>query len=56
MDDGDTYDLDEISERSGLDRTKLLSRLLELELAGSVRRVNGGRFIRFRPSTSLRTP
>jgi DNA processing protein len=48
MDDGDTYDLDEISERSGLDRMKLLSRLLELELAGAVRRVEGGRFVRFR--------
>jgi DNA processing protein len=48
MDDGDTYDLDEISERSGLDRMKLLSRLLELELAGAVRRIEGGRFVRFR--------
>jgi len=52
MNDGDTYDLDEISERSGLDRLKLLSRLLELELAGAVRRIEGGRFVRFRgPST-----
>ena len=48
MVDGETYDLDEISERSGLDRVKLLPRLLELELAGSVRRVEGGRFVRFR--------
>ena len=56
MDDGDAYDLDEIAERSGVDRMKLLPRLLELELAGAVRRVDGGRFIRFRPSTSLRTP
>jgi DNA processing protein len=48
MDDGDTYDLDEISERSGVDRMKLLSRLLELELAGAVRRIEGGRFVRFR--------
>ena len=47
MDEGDTYDLDEIAERSGLDRVKLLPRLLELELAGAVRRVEGGRFVRF---------
>jgi len=48
MDDGDTYDLDEIAERSGVDRMKLLPRLLELELAGAVRRIEGGRFVRFR--------
>ena len=48
MDDGDAYDLDEIAERSGVDRMKLLPRLLELELAGAVRRVDGGRFVRFR--------
>lgn len=47
MAEGDTYDLDEIAERSGLDRMKLLSRLLELELAGAVRRIEGGRFVRF---------
>jgi DNA processing protein len=48
MDDGDSYDLDEISERSGVDRMKLLPRLIELELAGALRRVDGGRFVRFR--------
>jgi DNA processing protein len=48
MDEGDTYDLDEIAERSGVDRMKLLPRLLELELAGAVRRIEGGRFVRFR--------
>jgi DNA processing protein len=48
MDDGDAYDLDEIAERSGLDRMRLLPRLLELELAGALRRVDGGRFVRFR--------
>jgi DNA processing protein len=48
MDDGEAYDLDEIAERSGVDRMKLLPRLLELELAGAVRRVDGGRFVRFR--------
>jgi DNA processing protein len=48
MDEGETYDLDEIADRSGLDRIRLLPRLLELELAGAVRRVDGGRFVRFR--------
>ena len=47
MVEGDSYDLDEISERSGVDRMKLLPRLLELELAGAVRRIEGGRFVRF---------
>jgi DNA processing protein len=48
MDEGDAYDLDEIAERSGVDRVKLLPRLVELELAGALRRVEGGRFVRFR--------
>ncbi len=48
MEEGDSYDLDEISDRAGVDRMKLLPRLLELELAGAVRRVEGGRFVRFR--------
>ena len=48
MDEGDAYDLDELAERSGLDRMKLLPRLLELELAGALGRVEGGRFVRFR--------
>lgn len=48
MDDGDSYDLDEIAERSGVDRMRLLPRLLALELAGALRRVEGGRFVRFR--------
>jgi DNA processing protein len=48
MVEGDSYDLDEISDRSGVDRMKLLPRLIELELAGAVRRVEGGRFVRFR--------
>ena len=56
MVEGESYDLDELSELSGVDRVKLLPRLLELELCGAVRRVAGGRFIRFRPSTSLGTP
>jgi DNA processing protein len=48
MTEGEAYDLDELSRISGLDRVKLLPRLLELELASAVRRVEGGRFVRFR--------
>jgi DNA processing protein len=48
MDEGETYDLDEIAERSGVDRMKLLPRLIELELAGALRRAAGGRFFRLR--------
>ncbi len=40
------YDLDELAGRSGMDRIKLLQRLLELELTGAVQRVDGGRFVR----------
>jgi DNA processing protein len=48
MDEGEAYDLDEIAARSGIDRLKLLPRLLELELGGALRRVEGGRFVRSR--------
>jgi DNA processing protein len=48
MDEGEAYDLDEISARSGVDRMKLLPRLLELELGGALHRVEGGRFVRLR--------
>ena len=47
---GESYDLDELSSLSGMDRIKLLQRLLELELGGAVQRVEGGRFVRFRGS------
>ena len=43
---GEPSDLDAISERSGLIPSKLLPRLFELELQGSVARVGGGRFVR----------
>jgi DNA processing protein len=43
---GEACDLDGISERSGLPPARALSRLLELELLGRVRRVGGGRFMR----------
>jgi DNA processing protein len=43
---GESADLDAISTRSGLPVARLLPRLFELEMAGAVRRVGGGRFIR----------
>ncbi len=43
---GEASDLDEISERSGLNSSRLLPRLFELEMQGLVRRVGGGRFMR----------
>jgi len=43
---GETYDLDALVSRSGLDAPRLLPRLIELELAGLVRRQGGGRFVR----------
>jgi predicted Rossmann fold nucleotide-binding protein DprA/Smf involved in DNA uptake len=39
--------VDAIAERSGLTVARLLPRLSELEVKGLVRRVGGGRFIRF---------
>ncbi len=47
---GEPYDLDDLSSRSGMDRIRLLQRLLELELGGVVQRIEGGRFVRFRGS------
>jgi DNA processing protein len=43
---GEPYDLDALAIRSGLDARRLLPRLIELELAGLVRRHGGGRFVR----------
>ena len=43
---GEASDLDEIAGRSGLTTARLLPRLFELELKGSVARVGGGRFVR----------
>jgi len=43
---GESCDLDVLSERTGLASARLLPRLFELELAGFVRRVGGGRFTR----------
>ena len=44
---GEPCDVDTISERCGLDVSRLLPRLFELELQGLVRRAGGGRFVRF---------
>ena len=43
---GESCDLDVLSERTGLASARLLPRLFELELAGLIRRVGGGRFAR----------
>jgi len=45
---GRPYDVDEIAAASGLTGSKLLARLIDLELEGRVRRVGGGRFVRAR--------
>jgi DNA processing protein len=42
---GEASDLDEIAERSGLMPSRLLPRLMELELQGAIARVGGGRFV-----------
>jgi DNA processing protein len=46
MEAGLAYDLDALAHASGLDTPRLLPRLLELELKGVIRRVEGGRFVR----------
>ena len=46
MEADQAYDLDALSFSSGLDVRRLLPRLIELELAGLVRRQGGGRFVR----------
>ena len=43
---GEPYDLDTLAARAGVPGLRLLHRLLELELQGSVERVEGGRFMR----------
>lgn len=43
---GEALDLDHLAAETGLSPTRLLSRLLALELAGRVQRVGGGRFVR----------
>jgi DNA processing protein len=46
MEAGQSYDLDALAYHSGLDVGRLLPRLMELELAGLIRRAEGGRFVR----------
>ena len=46
MREGEPYDLDGLAGLSGVDGVRLLPRLLDLELAGLVHRVGGGRFMR----------
>jgi DNA processing protein len=46
MQQGEPYDLDGLAGLSGVDGVRLLPRLLDLELAGLVHRIEGGRFIR----------
>jgi DNA processing protein len=46
MEAGQPYDLDVLASESGLDMPKLLPRLIELELAGLIKRAEGGRFVR----------
>jgi DNA processing protein len=46
MTPGEPYSVDELTALSGLEPTRLLSRLLDLELRGLVRRAGGGRFVR----------
>jgi predicted Rossmann fold nucleotide-binding protein DprA/Smf involved in DNA uptake len=40
------YDIDGLAALSELENTRLLPRLLDLELQGRIRRVGGGRFMR----------
>ena len=46
MELGQAYDLDGLAAVSGLGNVRLLSRLIDLELQGRIRRVGGGRFMR----------
>ena len=46
MDAGQPYDIDGLAALSGLDHVQLMSRLIDLELQGRVRRVGSGRFMR----------
>jgi DNA processing protein len=46
MERGQAYDVDGLAALSGVENVRLLSRLVDLELQGHVRRVSGGRFMR----------
>lgn len=46
MTPGQGYDLDALAAASGMDVTRLLPYMMDLELTGRVRRLDGGRFVR----------
>jgi predicted Rossmann fold nucleotide-binding protein DprA/Smf involved in DNA uptake len=46
MEPGEVYSLDELAESTAMSASKLLPRLMELELKGQVKGVGGGRFMR----------
>ena len=46
MEAGQPYDIDSLAVLSGIEHVQLLSRLIDLELQGRVRRVGSGRFMR----------
>jgi DNA processing protein len=46
MEEGEGYDLDALESETGLRPAQLLPRLLQLELRGAVRRLDGGQFVR----------
>jgi predicted Rossmann fold nucleotide-binding protein DprA/Smf involved in DNA uptake len=45
MEPGEAYELDALAAATGMNSARLLARLAELELAGTVE-VSGGRFVR----------
>ena len=46
MEPGEVYSLDELAESTAMTASKLLPRLMELELKGQVKGAGGGRFMR----------
>jgi predicted Rossmann fold nucleotide-binding protein DprA/Smf involved in DNA uptake len=46
MELGQAYDVDGLAAVSGMENVRLVSRLIDLELQGHIRRVGGGRFMR----------
>ncbi len=46
MEAGEVYELETLTSMLGMPASRLLARLLELELGGEVRRIWGGRFVR----------
>lgn len=48
MEAGEGYDLDDLEAQTGLRAAELLPRLLQLELRGALRRLDGGQFVRAR--------